>query len=140
MADFNETVGALFKGLDGFISSKTVVGEAIKIEDGTIILPLVEVSFGVGAGAFSGSADNKRKDTAGGGMGGKITPSSVLVLQNGSARLVNIKNQDTVTKVIDMVPDLIDKFKKDSKQKEDEKKVDEQAAGMFSDTEAKTVE
>ena len=131
MADNNflSTVESLFKGMDGFITSKTVVGDAVRFEDGTIILPLVEVSFGVGAGAFNGNG----KNNAGGGMGGKITPSSVLVIQNGSARLVNVKNQDTVTKVIDMVPDLIDKFKKDSKTKEAEKQVDAQAVEIAKD-------
>ena len=131
MADnsFLSTVESLFKGMDGFITSKTVVGDAVRFDDGTIILPLVEVSFGVGAGAFNGNG----KNNAGGGMGGKITPSSVLVIQNGSARLVNVKNQDTVTKVIDMVPDLIDKFKKDSKTKEAEKQVDAQAVEIAKD-------
>ena len=38
----------------------------------------------------------------------------MLVLQNGTARLVNIKNQDTVTKLLDMVPDLVNKFTKSS--------------------------
>lgn len=127
---FLATVESLFKGMDGFITTKTVVGDAVRFEDGTIILPLVEVSFGVGAGAFNGNG----KNNAGGGMGGKITPSSVLVIQNGSARLVNVKNQDTVTKLIDMVPDLIDKFKKDSKTKEAEKQVDEQAVEIAKDT------
>jgi len=131
MADntFLSTVESLFKGMDGFITSKTVVGDAVRFDDGTIILPLVEVSFGVGAGAFN----NNGKNNAGGGMGGKITPSSVLVIQNGSARLVNVKNQDTVTKIIDMVPDLIDKFKKDSKTKEAEKQVDAQAVEIAKD-------
>ena len=36
------------------------------------------------------------------------------MLQNGTARLVNIKNQDTVTKLLDMVPDLVNKFTKSS--------------------------
>lgn len=124
---FNETVGALFKGMDNFITTKTVVGDAVKFEDGTIILPLVEVSFGVAAGAaLKDSKDTGSKNSAGGGLGGKIAPSSVLVIQNGHTRLVNVKNQDTVTKVIDMVPDLLDKFKKDPKEKEAEKEVDEQ--------------
>ena len=48
---FNETVNALFKGMDGFISTKTVVGEPIHVDD-TIIIPLADVSFGVGAGVF----------------------------------------------------------------------------------------
>ena len=48
--NFNQTVESLFKGMDSFITTKTVVGDAVKFDDGTIILPLVEVSFGVGAG------------------------------------------------------------------------------------------
>ena len=102
---FNSTVSALFNGMDSVISSKTVVGDAIHIGD-TIILPLVDVSFGVGAGAFSG----EKKNNGGGGMGGKITPSSILVMQNGTTKLINVKNQDAVTKVLDMVPDIINKF------------------------------
>ena len=103
--DFNETVASLFKGMVSFLSAKTVVGEAVHVND-TIILPLVDVSFGVGAGAFAGD----KKNNAGGGMGGKMSPSAVLVIQNGATKLVNIKNQDTVTKILDMVPDVVDRI------------------------------
>ena len=103
--DFNETVASLFKGMDSFLSAKTVGGEAVHVND-TIILPLVDVSFGVGAGAFAGD----KKNNAGGGMGGKMSPSAVLVIQNGATKLVNIKNQDTVTKILDMVPDVVDRI------------------------------
>ena len=119
---FNATVEALFKGMDGFLTTKTVVGDAVKFDDGTIILPLVDVSFGVGAGAFAGNA----KNNAGVGMGGKISPSCVLVIKDGHAKLVNVKNQDVVTKVIDMVPDVLDRFTKDKKERADlDKKVNE---------------
>ena len=66
MADnsFNNTVESLFKGMDSFITTKTVVGDAIHIGD-TIILPLVDVSFGVAAGAFSA----EKKNNGAGGMG-----------------------------------------------------------------------
>ena len=107
MADnsFNNTVESLFKGMDSFITTKTVVGDAIHIGD-TIILPLVDVSFGVAAGAFS----QEKKNNGAGGMGGKINPSAALVIQNGVTKLVNIKNQDGMTKILDMVPDFINKF------------------------------
>ena len=107
MADnsFNNTVESLFKGMDSFITTKTVVGDAIHIGD-TIILPLVDVSFGVAAGAFS----QEKKNNGAGGMGGKINPSAVLVIQNGVTKLVNIKNQDGMTKILDMVPDFINKI------------------------------
>lgn len=119
-AKFNETVESLFKGMDAFIAAKTVVGEAVTVKD-TIILPLVDVSFGVGAGAFSG----ERKNNAGGGMTGKMSPSAVLVIQNGATKLVNIKNQDTVTKILDMVPDVINKFTGKENKVKDDAEVDE---------------
>ncbi len=37
-------------------------------------------------------------------------PSAVLVIQNGTTKLVNIKNQDGITKILDMVPDFVNKF------------------------------
>ncbi len=124
MADnkFDTTVASLFKGMDGFLSAKTVVGEPVTVND-TIILPLVDVSFGVAAGA--GSNDSKNK--AAGGMGGKMSPSAVLVIHDGITRLVNVKNQDSVSKIIDMVPDILDKIKsfKDGRKDPDiEKAVD----------------
>ena len=99
--NFQSTVESLFKGMDSFITTKTVVGDAITVGD-TIILPLVDVTFGVGAGAFAG----EKKNNGGGGMGGKISPSAVLVISGGVTKLVNIKNQDGLTKILDMVPEF----------------------------------
>lgn len=118
--NFVSTVESLFHGMDNFITASTVVGEAIHIGD-TIILPLVDVSFGVGAGAFSGD----KKNNGGGGLGGKISPSAVLVIHNGHTKLVNVKNQDGMTKILDMVPDIISKFSKDKNEDVD---LDEVAA------------
>lgn len=124
--EFNSTVESLFKGMTSLISSKTVVGDAITVND-TIILPLVDVSFGVGAGTFVEGAKNK----SGGGLGGKMSPSAVLVIQNGNTKLVNIKNQDAVTKIIDLVPDVIDKFT--SKDKKSDEKVDKAVDDLIND-------
>lgn len=103
--NFGAVMESLLKSVDTVLSTKTVVGEAKQIGD-TIILPLVDVSFGIGAGA----SINDKKNGAGGGISGKMTPSAVLVIKDGHTKLVNIKNQDTLTKVLDMVPDIIDKF------------------------------
>ena len=88
MAEKNNGISSvmesLLKGANALMSTKTVVGEATKIDD-TIIVPLVDVSFGVGAGASC----NGSKDGGAGGLSGKMTPS---------------------TKILDMIPDLVDKF------------------------------
>ena len=101
----HNTVSALTQGLDGFVSSKTVVGDPVILGDTTII-PLMDVSFGMGAGALAG---DKKKNT-GGGVGGKISPCAVIVMQGSSTRIVNVKNQDGISKVLDMVPDYVNQF------------------------------
>ena len=116
--DFKTTLESLFRGMDGVVSSKTVVGDAIHIND-TIILPLVDVSFGIGAGAFSG----EKKEKGMGGIGGKMSPSAVIVIQGGKTRLVNIKNQDTITKILDLVPDVVDRFTSKKEERMSEKDV-----------------
>lgn len=116
--NFKATVESLFQGMDGVISSKTVVGDAIHI-NGTIILPLVDVSFGIGAGSFSG----EKKERGMGGIGGKMSPSAVIVIQDGRTKLVNIKNQDTITKILDLVPDVVDRFTSGKEEKMTEEDV-----------------
>ena len=103
--NFGGVVESLLSGMNSVMSTKTVIGEPTKVGD-TIVLPLVDVSFGVGAG--STSADKKNGGC--GGFGAKMSPSAVLVIKNGSTKLVNIKNQDAVTKVLDLVPDIMNRF------------------------------
>ena len=103
---FQTTVESLFKGMDSSISAKTVVGDVVTVND-TIIVPLVDVSFGVAAGAW----EKTDKNSAGGGMGGKVKPSAVLVISNGVTKMIPVKQpQDAVSKIIDLVPEVVNKF------------------------------
>ena len=72
--------------------------------------------------------------SGGGGMGGKMSPSAVLVIQNGTTKLVNVKNQDGITKVLDMVPDFVNKFtSKDKEPSEGEKKAAKEMEDILTD-------
>ena len=101
---FKETVESLFENADHVLSTKTVVGQPEYVGDATII-PLVDVSFGMGAGTIG----KEKSDNAGGGIGGKLSPSAVLIIQNGMTRLVNVKDRDTLNRVIDFVPEAVNK-------------------------------
>ncbi len=104
--DFNQTISSLFKGLDQFLTSKTVVGEPIQAGDMTII-PLMDVNFSMGAGAYGGTKGNSN---AAGGMGGKLSPSSIIVIKNGYAQILGANEEkSSLSKVIDMVPEVVDK-------------------------------
>ena len=113
------TISTLFHGMDGFVSSKSVVGDPINVGD-TIIIPLLDVNFGMAAGAFNKQTGNN----AAGGIGAKLSPAAVLVISNGKTRLVNIKNQDAISKIIDMAPEIVDRitsfFKKEKTEEEEQ--------------------
>lgn len=108
MADnMDKTVTALMSNLENLISAKTIVGEPIQYKD-IVIFPMADVSLGVAAGSF-----NKEKtgnNTGAGGAGARLTPSAVLILQNGMSKVVNIKDKDSINKLIDLIPDLVNKL------------------------------
>ena len=100
--------------MDSFISAKTVVGDVVTVSNDTILftVPLVDVSFGVAAGAW----EKTDKNSAGGGMGGKVKPAAVLVISNGTTKMVPVNQpQDAVTRIIDLVPDVVNHFMPGSK-------------------------
>ncbi len=105
--NFNSVIDSLMRGMNSVLSAKTIVGEPTQIGD-VIILPLMDMTFGVAAGASAGD----KKNGGAGAFSGKLTPSAVLVIKGGNTKLVNIRNQDSLTKILDMIPDLVDKFTK----------------------------
>ena len=54
----------------------------------------------------------KRSDSAGGGMGGKLSPTAIIVIKNGYSQIINV-NQDkgTLGTVLDMIPGVAEKLK-----------------------------
>lgn len=115
----NEDLSGLMNQLESFITTKTVVGEPIHI-DNTILVPLIDVSFAAATGSTASNKfverhkEKERKVDGGtgagvGGLGAKVIPSAMLVIQNGTTQLINIRNQDSITKLIDMIPGLIAK-------------------------------
>ncbi len=108
---FKSNIEALIGGMEGYLSTKTVVGDPIQVGK-NILLPLADVSFGVGAGAFEGSDKNR----GGGGMGAKITPSAMLLVNEDGAKILNLKeNPGMLEKIVDMAPGIISKFTKKGK-------------------------
>ncbi len=111
--NFSVTMNSILGGIQNVFNTKTVVGEPLVVGDMTII-PLVDVIFAVGAGAKANSGQynkglNKNSNSAG-CMGGKLTPSAVLVIKGDHVKLVDIKDQNTATKIMDRVPEIIDRI------------------------------
>jgi uncharacterized spore protein YtfJ len=123
MSDVSENIKALYSKMEEFITTKTVVGEPVQLGN-VILVPLVDVTLGMGSGL--GESD-KKGGRGGGGFGAKITPAAVVVIIDGTVQLVNVKNQESTNKLIDMIPGILSKLnigslfeKKDKKDKDDE--------------------
>jgi len=99
-------VRSLMDGAEGVLTSKTVVGAPVRIGD-QIIIPLSDVSIGCGAG--SNGTDHKDKGM--GGFSAKMSPTAILIIKGGQTKVVNIKDQTAITKLVDMVPDVIEKVR-----------------------------
>ena len=119
----SEHLQSMFSKMENFVSAKTVVGEAVRFDD-VIIVPLIEVSFASGSGLYDGK--EAKNEGGGGAMGAKLSPVAVIVIVNGNVQLVDVKNKDSVNKLIDLIPGLMsnisisDLFKKKKNDDEDE--------------------
>ena len=99
------TLQTMFNGMEGLLQSKTVIGDPIDMGE-VKLLPLLEITAGMAGGSFA--AEAKQRGAA--AMTAKITPVAMLLVQGKVVRLINIKNQDAITKLVDMIPDAVDKI------------------------------
>jgi len=128
MSKVKDNLQELFSKLEEYVSTKTVVGEPVHIGD-VILIPLVDVSLGMGTAMVANTEEDAGKkggkDGGGGALGAKMTPSAVVVISGGTVQLVNIKNQESVNKVLDMIPGILSKLNLGSifKKKEEEPEI-----------------
>ena len=107
----SENLQHLINKMEDFISTKTVVGEPMHHGDITVI-PLMDVSLGMGTGLASGNASPKSRDGGGGAFGAKMTPVAMLVINGTDVRILNVNPQESTSgsKIIDMIPGILSKL------------------------------
>lgn len=94
------------------MSTKTVIGEPMEIGDVTLI-PIVNVSFGFGGGGGSGDGPGGKElgSGQGGGGGARMKVAGVLVVKGGDVKFVQTGKGGSIDKLLDSIPDMIDKVK-----------------------------
>lgn len=102
--EFKPIVESLFDGMEHFLTSKTVFGEARTFGDTTII-PLMNVSFGVAAGAVQ----KEKNGNGGGGLGGKMTPEAILVIQGDDVRILRLTSDKSLDRIMEAIPNVVSK-------------------------------
>ena len=110
--------------IEKVLTTRTVVGEPITIEDRTLI-PLISVGFGFGAGGGSGKGEAKQKgEGAGGGTGGGawVKPIAVIIIDKEGVRIEPIRGglSSTIDKLGETIPRVVDKLveKREERKKE----------------------
>ena len=123
MAEINivDNMNTLFGNLEKLLTTKTVFGEAITVGDTTLI-PVVDVTFGLGTGGGSGEEKNKCGGSGGGGgAGGRVAASAVIVIRGEHIQVIQIKKSTSLSKLVDMIPEIADKFKQGKEKGEENK-------------------
>ena len=106
------------------VDVNTIIGDPIQISNSTVVIPISKVSFGFAAGGseFKGETideyNKKDKDEqiqyrlpfgGGAGAGVSINPIAFLVVQSNVVKLLPVDHSNVLDKILDYVPDLIDK-------------------------------
>ena len=92
------------------VDSNTIVGEPITTPDGVTQSPLSRLSYGFGCGGGD-YGKNQENSGAGGGAGVRVEPMAFLVVKGGVTRMLPVGTPaiTTVDRVIEMVPELLDR-------------------------------
>ena len=107
------------------IDVNTIIGDPIQALNNTVIIPISKVGFGFAAGGCEfndetvNSYNRKEKEEninyrlpfgGGSGAGVNITPVAFLIVQNDSVKLLEATHSSVLDKLVEYVPDAIEKI------------------------------
>ena len=103
------------QSLEGMVDVNTVVGDAVETRDGTVIVPVSQVSFGfVAGGGEYGTARRGGEPPlpfgGGSGAGVSVRPVAFLIVQTGSVRLLPVDQRASLERLLDLAPELLDRI------------------------------
>ena len=113
-SQLNDLMQTAMEMVREMVDTNTIVGQPITTPDGVTLIPISKVSFGFG-GAGGDYGKTQPKDFGGGSAAGvKIDPVAFLVIRDGITRVlpVAVPPVSTLDRVVEMVPDLMDKVEK----------------------------
>ena len=117
MSEINDVMNATMSKIKEMVDVNTIVGNPITTPDGVTLIPVSKVTFGFAAGGTdakeASAAQKPVRFGAGSGAGVTISPVAFIVLNGSNARVLYVDPpaNSTVDRIIDLVPDVIDKVK-----------------------------
>ncbi len=118
------------ESIKDMVDVNTIVGDAVQAPDGTVIIPISKVSFGFAAGggdyskACGCETDKKEEEeddgkkgkdakkfpfAGGSGAGVSISPVAFMVVGNEQLRLIPVSINSSVDRILDLLPDIMNK-------------------------------
>ena len=114
----SEMMSASMSKIREMVDVNTVIGDPIVTEGGVTIIPVTKVSIGYGGGGSDFATKNypaNRDNAFGGGAGAgvTITPVAFLIVRGENVRMLPVAEpaSTSVDRLIEQLPDLIDKAK-----------------------------
>ena len=118
----NDLMRSTMEKIHEMVDTNTIVGQPITTPDGVTLIPISKVSFGFGSGGADYGKVQPKDFGGAAGAGVKIDPVAFLVIREGTARVlpVAVPASTTLDRMVEMVPDLVEKVEKyfDKKQEE----------------------
>ncbi len=116
MSEINQVMQDTMAKIKEMVDVNTIVGTPITTPDGVTLIPVSKVTFGFAAGGSDGKGKEAQPPVrfgAGSGAGVTISPVAFIILSGGNARLLYVDPpaNTTVDRIIDLAPQLMDKFK-----------------------------
>lgn len=108
----SELLGISMEKVREMADINTIIGDPIKLDDGTTIIPISKVSYGFASGG-SDLPSKSEKNLFGGGAGAGISikPEGFLVISNGNAKMIPINGaSNPLSAAVNTVPEVIDKI------------------------------
>ena len=109
----SEMIENAMNNLHTMVDVNSVVGEPIKADENTMIIPVARISYGFGGGGSDmAPKNNADKNNFAGGIGGgtSVKAEAFLVISNGNVRIIPVgASASTADKIVDMVPEMVDK-------------------------------
>ena len=125
----NEVLQESMAKVREMVDTNTIVGQPIQTPDGVTLIPISRVSFGFGGGgtAFGNKKEPAADPTLGTarGAGVKVEPVSFLIIKEGTVRVlpVAVPAATTMDRIVEMVPDVVDKVSGFIKKKTEEPEI-----------------
>ena len=104
-------MGITMDKLKEMVDVNTIIGDPIKIDEKTTVIPISKVSFGFASGGSDLPA-KQPKDLFGGGSGAgvSIQPLAFLIISDGNAKLLQMSvNASTPNALVNLIPDVVEK-------------------------------